>query len=67
MISETEYARAIAEFLLKRTVTRCPTACVVPTRASLTEADRTALRDYDAAREVARQAKLRNYHQILAS
>ena len=66
MISETEYARAIAEFLSKKNVTRCPTACVVPTRASVTEADRNALRDYDAAREAARQAKLHNHQQSRA-
>jgi hypothetical protein len=65
-MSETEYASAVAEFLRRRSITRCPTACVVPTRASVTEADRAALRDYDAAREAARQAKLLNYQQILA-
>jgi hypothetical protein len=65
-MSETEYARAVAEFLSKRNVTRCPTACVVPTRASVTEADRAALRDYDAAREAARQAKLHTHQQIRA-
>ena len=67
MISETEYAKAVAEFLGKRGVTRCPTVCVVATRASVTAADRAALRDHDAAREAARQAKLREYQQILAS
>lgn len=66
MISETEYATAVAEFLRKRNVTRCPTVCVVPTRASVTEADRAALRDHDAARDAARQAKLRDHQQILA-
>ena len=66
-MSETEYARAVAEFLSRKSVTRCPTACIVPTHASVTEADRVALRDYDAAREEARQAKLRNYQQMLAS
>jgi hypothetical protein len=65
-MSETEYASAIAEFLSKKHVTRCPTACVVPTRASVTDADRAALRDYDAAREAARLAKLRNHQQPLA-
>jgi hypothetical protein len=67
MMSETEYARAVAEFMRKKGVTRCPTVCVVPTHASVDEADRTALRDYDAAREASRQAKLRNYQQMLAS
>ena len=65
MISETEYASAVAEFLSKRGVTRCPTVCVVPTHASVTETDRAALRDHDAAREAARQSKLRNYKQFL--
>lgn len=66
-MSETEYAKAVAEFMSKRGVTRCPTACVVPTRANVTEADRDALRSYEAAREAARLAKLRNYQQLLAS
>ena len=66
MMSETEYARAMAEFLRRKSVTRCPTACVVPTHANVAEADRVALRDYDAAREAARQAKLQNHHHSLA-
>jgi hypothetical protein len=65
-MSETEYAVAVAEFLRKKTITRCPTVCIVPTHASVAEADRAALRDYDAAREAARLAKLRNYQQIPA-
>lgn len=67
MMSDTEYASAVAEFLSKRNITRCPTACIVPTHASVTEEDRVALRDYDAAREAARLAKWRNYQQMLAS
>ena len=66
-MSETEYANAIAEFMSKKGVTRCPTVCVVPTRASVDEADCAALRNYDAAREAARLAKTRNYQQLLAS
>ena len=67
-MSDTDYAKAVAEFMSRKGVTRCPTVCVVPTHASVTEADRTALRDYDAKREAARQAKLlRNYQHILAA
>ena len=66
-MSDTEYASALAEFMSRKGVTRCPTACIVPTHASVAEADRTALRDYDAAREAARQAKQRNYQHMLAS
>lgn len=66
-MSDTDYAGAVAEFMRRKGVTRCPTVCVVPTRASVAEADCIALRDYDAAREAARQAKLRNHQQMLAS
>ncbi len=66
-MSETEYASAVAEFMSRKGVTRCPTVCIVPTHASVAEADRAALRDYDAARDAARLAKLRNYQQLLAS
>ena len=67
-MSDTDYAKAVAEFMSRKGVTRCPTVCVVPTHASVTEADRTALRAYDEKREAARQAKLlRNYQHILAA
>jgi hypothetical protein len=66
-MSQTDYDAAIAEFLRKKGVTRCPTACVVPTRASVSDADRVALRDYDAAREAARLERMKNYQQMLAS
>ena len=66
-MSENEYAASVAEFMRKKGITRCPTACVVPTHGNVNEADRVALRDYDAAREAARQAKLNRYQQMLAS
>ena len=66
-MSENEYAAAVAEFMCKKGITRCPTACVVPTHGNVNEADRVALRDYDAAREAARQQKLNRYQQMLAS
>lgn len=66
-MSETEYAKAVAEFMSRKGVTRCPTVCVVPTHGSVTESDRNALRDYEARREAARQAKLRSHQQILAA
>ena len=66
-MTETEYARAVAEFMSRKSVTRCPTVCVVPTHASVPDADRDALRNYEAAREEARQAKQRHYQQVLAA
>ncbi|HLY44372.1 MAG TPA: hypothetical protein VKQ73_02235 [Stellaceae bacterium] len=66
-MSENDYTTALQEFLSRKSITRCPTACVVPTRASVAEADRAALRTYDAAREAARLAKMRSHQQLLAS
>jgi hypothetical protein len=66
-MSETEYAKAVAEFLAKKNVTRCPTVCVAVTRASVADADRAALRSYDETRLAARIAKQRNHLQLLAS
>ncbi len=66
-MSKTDYAEAIAEFMRKKGVTKCPTACVVATGASVGEQDRVALRNYDAAREAARLEKMRHFHQVVAA
>jgi hypothetical protein len=65
--TDTEYAAAVADFLRKKSITRCPTVCVVATRGSVPEADRAALRNYNEAREADRMEKLRSYQQMLAS
>jgi len=66
-MSQKDYEAAIAEFLRRKNVTRCPTACVVPTHASVTEADRLALRSHEAAREEKRLQKSRNFREIVAA
>ena len=48
---------AVAEFIRTRGVTRCPTACAVPTQAAVAAADRAALQEYAAAREQMRRAR----------
>ena len=53
-MSQSEQEALIAEFMRKKGITRCPTACAVPTHAAVSEADRAALRDYNDAREAAR-------------
>ncbi len=60
-----EYAAALAAFLRKSSVTRCPTVCVVPTRASVAEADRAAYRDYVAAKEAARRERLKALQPVV--
>ena len=47
----------IDEYIRTKGVTRCPTACVVPTQASVTEADRAALGEYRTARDQQRREK----------
>ena len=44
-MTQQEHDAAVAAFIRARGVTRCPTACAVPTQASVAEADRAALRD----------------------
>jgi hypothetical protein len=41
----------IAAFILRKGVTRCPTACVVPTQGSPDPADQAALEQYKIARD----------------
>ena len=65
-MSQIEYEAAVAQFLAKKAVTRCPTACVGPTRVSVAEADRAALRSYSAVRETVRLEKIRNFQERLA-
>jgi hypothetical protein len=58
-MSKQEYDAAMAAFLAKKQITRCPTAFAVPTHtATTTEADREALRRHAAEREAARSAAL---------
>jgi hypothetical protein len=66
-MTETEYAAQIEEFMRRRGVTRCPTACVVPTHGAVAESDRAKLRDYNEARDAARLEKLRSHHQPAAA
>jgi len=52
------YDADIAAFILARGVTRCPTACAAPTRASGSAADQAALRERAERREALRQATI---------
>ena len=65
-MSQSEQDAAIAEFMRKKSITRCPTACVVPTHAALSAADRAALQDYNLAKEAARLEKTRGYQAFAA-
>ena len=48
---------AVAEFIRTKGITRCPTACVLPTQGLVAAADRTALEEYAVARDRLRRAQ----------
>jgi hypothetical protein len=66
-MSQNEYDAAIAEFMRKKGITRCPTACAVPTHAAVPEADQIALRDYNAAKEAARLERSKSSPLFIAA
>jgi hypothetical protein len=57
IVSELSHDAVIAEYIRTKGVTRCPTACVVPTQASVSKADRAALADYAVERARQRREK----------
>ena len=54
-LSSSEYEAAVAAFIRDRGVTRCPTACLVRTQASVPAADRAALEQYETGRKQSRR------------
>jgi hypothetical protein len=59
-MTKAEYQAAVAAYLAKKGVTRCPTVCVVPTRANIAEDDRAAYRNYVETKEAARLERLKS-------
>jgi len=57
IISDYNHESVIAEYIRTKGVTRCPTACVVPTQGSVDEVDRAALEEYAATRDRQRREK----------
>jgi hypothetical protein len=57
-LSSGEYEAAVAAFIRDRGVTRCPTACLVRTQASVPAADRAALEHYEAGRDQSRRSHI---------
>jgi hypothetical protein len=58
LISDKHCATEVAEFIRTKGVTRCPTACVLPTQASVAVADREALGEYATRRAERRRARV---------
>jgi hypothetical protein len=56
-MSRDEFESEVAAFILSRGITRCPTACVVRTQASISPADREALQRRAAEQELRRNRR----------
>ncbi|HTZ38186.1 MAG TPA: hypothetical protein VMB84_19320 [Stellaceae bacterium] len=65
-MSRNEYDAAVAEFMRKKGITRCPTACAVPTHAAVSAEDRAALQQYSEAKEAARIERSKTFHMFAA-
>jgi hypothetical protein len=52
-----EYRDAVAEFIRSKGITRCPTACVLPTQGLIAPADRMALEQHALLRNRARRER----------
>ncbi len=65
LMSPEEYEAALAAYLKRKGITRCPTVCVVPTQASVGEADRAAYRAYVLAKEAHRLERLKALRVLL--
>ena len=50
-----EYEAAVAAFIRRNGVTRCPTACALPTQAAPAAADQAALQHYAVLRSQSRR------------
>jgi len=48
---------AVAQFIRTKGITRCPTACILPTQGLVAAADRTALEEYAVARDRLRRER----------
>jgi hypothetical protein len=53
----SDYEAVIAEFIRTKGITRCPTACLLPTQGSIGAADQAALEEHAVAQERSRQAR----------
>jgi hypothetical protein len=60
-----EYEAAVAAFIRSNGVTRCPTACALPTQATLSAIDRVALQNYAAGRSKSRRQAIAKQEQFL--
>jgi hypothetical protein len=56
-MADDEYKAAVAAFIRSNGITRCPTACALPTQGTIAANDRAALEDYANARAQSRRQR----------
>jgi len=64
-VLENDDQAAVAEFIRTKGVTRCPTACLLPTQGLVDVADRLALEEHAINRERMRQAATETADRLL--
>jgi hypothetical protein len=57
MMLENDIEAAVTEFIRTKGITRCPTACVLPTQGLVGVCDQAALKEHAIARNRFRQAQ----------
>jgi hypothetical protein len=62
---DDEYRAAVVAFIRAKGITRCPTACALPTQGTVPAADRAALADYANARALTREKRATALQQAL--
>jgi hypothetical protein len=55
---QEEHEAAVAAFIRSKGITRCPTACALPTHGTVDAADQAALQSYAATRAESHQQKI---------
>jgi len=55
---------AVAEFIRSKGVTRCPTACLLPTQGSVAAADRIALEQHAIMRDQVHRERLARWRLL---
>ncbi len=58
MMYQDEHEAAVAAFIRSKGITRCPTACALPTQGTIDAADRAALQSHAATHAKSHQRKI---------
>jgi hypothetical protein len=66
-MGQDEYEATVIAFIRTKGITRCPTACALPTQGTVTSADRAALENYAAACEWLREQRIAGRRRLFST